>query len=205
MAMSHDTHAEQAILSVALRLFSELGYDGTTLRMIADAAGTEPAAVRAAFGGKKELYLRLISQSVRDQAVGLEELEPRLTPDADGIDLLIDHYFEYGLEHPGFSGIWMHRRLADAVDLTEEVQLNYRTPVVAEIREIIIRAFKPGVDSEFAMWMFIWSIDCFLSGGMISASGERYSPGSLKIRRRFLENIHGLIAMVALPGRPSGS
>src|SRR3954453_16191658 len=98
MVTSLDTHAEQAVLSVALRLFAELGYDGTTMQMIADAAGLEAAAVRAVFGGKTELYLLLTRQSVAEQVAGLEALEPRLTPDADGMNLLVDHYFEYGLE-----------------------------------------------------------------------------------------------------------
>jgi AcrR family transcriptional regulator len=195
----------QAVLAVALRLFSQLGYDSTTMQMIADAAGLEPADVRTVFGGKRQLYLNLISESVREQTVSLEELVPRLTPDADGINLLVDHYFEYGMEHPGFPGIWMHRRLADALDLTDEVQLNFHTPLVAKMRDLINQSFKPGVDPEFTMWMLIWSIDCFLAGGMINSKGERYSPESLKIRRRFLAHLHGVVAMAALPGRVSGS
>jgi len=204
MVMTLDSHAEQAVLSVALRLFAELGYDVTTTRMIADAVGLEPATVRAVFGGKRELYLQLTRQSVAEQVATLEALEPRLTPDADGVNLLVDHHFEYGLEHPGLPGIWMHRRLLDAFDLSE-VELYFNTPVLMKIRKLISRSFKPGVDYELAMWTLNWSIDCFLAGGMTGADGVRYSAGSLKTRRRFLAHLHGYVAMAALPGRLSGS
>jgi hypothetical protein len=90
------------------------------------------------------------------------------------------------------------------LDLSE-VELNFSTPVLAKIRELISRSFKPGVDYEFAMWTLNWSIDCFLAAGMVGSDGSRYSAGSLKIRRRFLAHLHGYVAMAALPGRLSGS
>lgn len=204
MVMTLDSHAEQAVLSVALRLFAELGYDVTTTRMIADAVGLEPAAVRAVFGGKRELYLQLTSQSVAEQVAALEALEPRLTPDADGVKLLVDNHFEYGLAHPGVPGIWMHRRLLDALDLSE-VEQYFNAPVLRTVRDLISRSFKPGVDYEFAMWTLSWSIDCFLAGGMAGMDGMRYSARSLKTRRRFLAHLHGYVDMAAFPGRLSGS
>lgn len=206
MVASPDTHAEpeQAVLSVALRLFSELGYDGTTTQMIADAAGLKPEAVREVFGGKRDLYLYLTRQSVADQAMRLEAVEPNLTPDADGIKLIVDYYFQYGLDHPGFPGIWMQRRMSDALDLSE-VELNFNTPVVARVRELMSRSFKPGVDWEFTVFTLIWSVDCFLAGGIVSADGSRYSAESLKVRRRFLAHLHAYVDMAALPGRLSDS
>lgn len=46
-----------AILDAARRLFAERGYDATTLRGIARAAGVDPALVHHYFDGKHELFV----------------------------------------------------------------------------------------------------------------------------------------------------
>jgi AcrR family transcriptional regulator len=46
------------ILDVAQRLFSERGYDGTTIREIATEANIDPALVIRYFGSKEELFVR---------------------------------------------------------------------------------------------------------------------------------------------------
>ena len=46
------------ILDVAQRLFSERGYDGTTIRDVATGANIDPALVIRYFGNKEELFAR---------------------------------------------------------------------------------------------------------------------------------------------------
>ncbi|MGW5415814.1 TetR/AcrR family transcriptional regulator [Actinomadura geliboluensis] len=53
----------QRIVDVATRLFSELGYDGTSVRLIADAMGTDPGAIVEAVGDKRALYLEVMDQA----------------------------------------------------------------------------------------------------------------------------------------------
>lgn len=48
----------EAILQAARRLFSQKGYDGTTVRDIAAAAAIDPAMVIRYFGGKDTLFAR---------------------------------------------------------------------------------------------------------------------------------------------------
>ncbi|MEO8021619.1 TetR family transcriptional regulator [Polaromonas sp.] len=47
-----------AILEAARSLFSERGYDGTTVREVAAAAAADPALVIRYFGSKEELFVR---------------------------------------------------------------------------------------------------------------------------------------------------
>jgi AcrR family transcriptional regulator len=49
---------EGRVLTEARRLFSELGYDRTTIRAIATAAQTDPGLVIRYFGSKDELFAR---------------------------------------------------------------------------------------------------------------------------------------------------
>lgn len=50
----HNTR--ESILTAAQKAFSDGGYDGTSIRQIADAAGVDPALVHHYFGTKEELF-----------------------------------------------------------------------------------------------------------------------------------------------------
>ncbi|MCK2215073.1 TetR family transcriptional regulator [Actinomadura sp. ATCC 31491] len=69
---------EERILGAARALFAELGFERTTIRAVARAAGVDPALVMQYFGNKQELF-RHAAQAVPPPEDGL---------DADG---LVDH------------------------------------------------------------------------------------------------------------------
>jgi AcrR family transcriptional regulator len=50
---------ETRILAAARRKFADAGYDRTTIRAVAAAAGTDPALVMRYFGSKEELFARV--------------------------------------------------------------------------------------------------------------------------------------------------
>jgi AcrR family transcriptional regulator len=53
--------SREALLSSGRRLFSERGYDNTTVRDIGEAAGVDPALIARYFGGKLNLYLATVT------------------------------------------------------------------------------------------------------------------------------------------------
>ncbi|WP_019929125.1 TetR/AcrR family transcriptional regulator [Nocardia sp. BMG111209] len=55
------TRAPDAIRAAAVRLFSEHGFSGTSVRDIAAAAGVDPALVIRHFGSKEALFLETVS------------------------------------------------------------------------------------------------------------------------------------------------
>ncbi|MFC7104357.1 TetR family transcriptional regulator [Nonomuraea rubra] len=63
---------EGKILDAARSLFAELGYERTTIRAVAKAAGVDPALVMQYFGNKQ----RLFQQAVRMTPPGGGELGP---------------------------------------------------------------------------------------------------------------------------------
>jgi AcrR family transcriptional regulator len=69
------------ILAHALRLFAENGYDGTTVKMIADAAGISQGLIYAHFTSKEALLDAIFEESVRDIresfAAGADAVDPR--------------------------------------------------------------------------------------------------------------------------------
>jgi AcrR family transcriptional regulator len=63
-AKRHQT--EERILASARRLFSERGFQGTTIRAVAAHARVDPALVMHYFGSKEELFTTALSVTVED-------------------------------------------------------------------------------------------------------------------------------------------
>jgi AcrR family transcriptional regulator len=68
-----DTRA--ALLDAARAVFAERGYDGATVRAIAERAGVDPAMVNHWFGGKEPLFVAALDLPV-DPAAALSEVLP---------------------------------------------------------------------------------------------------------------------------------
>lgn len=74
MAKGERRHqTEERILGVARELFSETGYDRTTIRAVAAGAGVDPALVMHYFGSKENLFGAAIRVDMEDVVVGPEE------------------------------------------------------------------------------------------------------------------------------------
>jgi AcrR family transcriptional regulator len=63
------------ILEAALRLFSAHGYDRTTMRMIADGAGTSAGLIYNHFESKESLLRAIFEESMRDVRRSFEEAD----------------------------------------------------------------------------------------------------------------------------------
>ncbi|MFC9618728.1 TetR/AcrR family transcriptional regulator [Streptomyces sp. NPDC056930] len=88
MSVSHISRAdrrratEARILDSARELFAERGFDRTTIRAVAAAAGVDPALVMQYFGAKRELFTQAVQAS--------PALPADAHTDGDG-DALVDH------------------------------------------------------------------------------------------------------------------
>ena len=72
-----DSGTRDAILDAATKLFSQRGYDGSSLRAIAAAAGVDPALIRHFFGGKDTLFATVVA----DRTTIVERLAGALAGD----------------------------------------------------------------------------------------------------------------------------
>jgi AcrR family transcriptional regulator len=71
----------QDILEAATRLFTEQGYDGTSVDDIAAAAGVSKQTVYSHFGNKERLFGVAVSEKVRDSGVDPEGIDPTEPPE----------------------------------------------------------------------------------------------------------------------------
>jgi AcrR family transcriptional regulator len=133
------------ILDIALELFSEQGFDGTTLQQIADRLGFTKAALYYHFRSKDDLLEALIGPVMADldQLFDTHENEPDTPGERrrfleDYLDYLLGHrrliaYMSSDLAilaHPAFSTgnavrrARLERRLAgDGIDFTDQVRV----------------------------------------------------------------------------------
>jgi AcrR family transcriptional regulator len=67
-------HTEAGILGAAARLFLDAGYERTTIRAVASAAGVDPGLVMHYFGSKQELFRRVIDGAPVPEVTGAEQI-----------------------------------------------------------------------------------------------------------------------------------
>lgn len=97
-----ESHTKDRILDVAERLFSEHGFDATSLRAITARAGVNLASVNYHFGSKDALleavYARRLVPLNQERLRRLDALEQELGGGAIAIDALIAAFVEPALE-----------------------------------------------------------------------------------------------------------
>jgi AcrR family transcriptional regulator len=96
--MNETTH--ERIIEVATRIFSEKGYNGTSMREIAETLEITKAALYYHFPGKEEIFMACISQSMEQLVEGLENLANKNISIWDKLDILIRGMCDFSNEGP---------------------------------------------------------------------------------------------------------
>ncbi|MBB6350475.1 TetR/AcrR family transcriptional regulator [Nonomuraea muscovyensis] len=198
---------EQRVLGVATRLFAELGFDGTSVALIAQAAGVDAESVLARIGDKAQLYRQVMLQAHRAEREVVEAAVARFTPSTQGLIELVDAYLDFNLDHPYVLALWMHRWMGDAMDVGGLEEL-YARPLITMVTGVAGEVLAEDVDADHLTWTVIWCVYGFLTGGM-----QYTSPGSAigtgrrpslpmadsEALRRFRRYLHTLIRRMSAP------
>jgi len=84
-----------AILEAALRLFAELGFDGVSMRTVADAAGVSKANIYHHFASKQALHVAVLQSSVAQT----RQLFEALSADHEPVDVRLARFIKAHLAH----------------------------------------------------------------------------------------------------------
>ncbi len=97
------------IVEAALAVFAAQGYDGTTTRQIADAAGVNLGLLQYHFGGKEKLWQAAVDEAFAALEAGLARVvaDDEVTGDDERLRLLIRDHVRFVARHPEFVRI-MH-------------------------------------------------------------------------------------------------
>ncbi|MEU9022546.1 TetR/AcrR family transcriptional regulator [Actinomadura sp. NPDC048394] len=172
---------EDRLIETATRIFAELGYDGTSLQMIADAAGLGIDAVHSVAATKADLYRAVMRNADEVEEAALREALAVFTPDRSGVLMLADAYLDFYVSHPRVLALWQHRWMGDAADLPDLEEL-YTQPLSRDIADTVRGLVPPDVDPDYLIWSVVWCVYGFLTGGVVrSGPGEpprRHTPSS---------------------------
>ncbi|MFF7970582.1 TetR family transcriptional regulator [Streptomyces sp. NPDC007905] len=84
-----DTYTPETLLSVAVQVFIERGYDGTSMEHLSKAAGISKSSIYHHVSGKEELLRRAVSRALEGLFGILEEEHARVGRPADRLEHVV--------------------------------------------------------------------------------------------------------------------
>ncbi len=92
--------AEEKLLASALRLFSEKGYEGTSIREIIEGAGVTRPVLYYYFENKEALFCRVVEQTFRDFTSEIADIRQRIPSCKDRLKAIIRAGFDLTERNP---------------------------------------------------------------------------------------------------------
>ncbi|WP_031484523.1 TetR/AcrR family transcriptional regulator [Streptomyces bicolor] len=89
-----DTYTPETLLSVAVRVFNERGYDGTSMEHLSKAAGISKSSIYHHVTGKEELLRRAVSRALEGLFGILDEEPARVGHTADRLEYVVRRMVE---------------------------------------------------------------------------------------------------------------
>ena len=96
-----DGHLRRAeILAAAELIFVADGYEGATIRKIADDVGVSSTALYMHFKDKDQILLEICTQTVEQMLLSNTEISSRPIDSVSRVRLMLEAYVRFGFEHP---------------------------------------------------------------------------------------------------------
>ena len=135
---------KEIIISTAMKLFAQKGFEGTSVREIAAGADVNPAMISYYFGSKEKLFEKLVEYKAGFlKGVFAELVNNTSLSQIEKVYIVIDSYVERMFHNPEFHHL-LHR----------ELSLDRRPKMKDAISEILLRNFisvktivQQGIDS----------------------------------------------------------
>jgi len=89
-----DTYTPETLLSVAVQVFNERGYDGTSMEHLSKAAGISKSSIYHHVSGKEELLRRAVSRALDELFGILDEEQARLGRPAERLEYVVRRMVE---------------------------------------------------------------------------------------------------------------
>jgi AcrR family transcriptional regulator len=133
-----------ALLAAAAELFAERGYDGVPVAVIAQKAGVNKAMINYHFGGKRKLYLAIVSATFADIIARVEALADSPRPAPEVLRELIAAIGELATRrHPHFCSMMLREVMAGGKNL-DSALIEKPARVLGAVQRIIARGVADG-------------------------------------------------------------
>lgn len=131
---------KQDILEVAVELFAENGYHGTSMNMIAEAAEVSKGGLYWYFCSKKELYSSIIEMPFEDYMSYIKKIEQKESSPVQKLKDIIKYRVNYIKENRKLSKLIINN--LQNLEILKEKIYKYKD----ENQKILTRIFKEGVN-----------------------------------------------------------
>jgi AcrR family transcriptional regulator len=133
-----------ALMAAGTALFAERGYDGVPVATIAQRAGVNKAMINYHFGGKRKLYLAIVSATFSDIAAGVEKVaaSPRPAPEVlrEVIAVVADMATR---RHPHFCSMMLREVVAGGKHLEPEL-IDNPARILGAVQRVVARGVGDG-------------------------------------------------------------
>jgi TetR/AcrR family transcriptional regulator len=133
-----------ALLAAGTELFAERGYDGVPVAAIADKAGVNKAMINYHFGGKRNLYLAIVSATFAEIVAGVERLADSPRPAPEVLRELVATVGEMVTRrHPYFCTMMLREVVAGGKHLEPEL-IDKPVRMLGAVQRIVARGVREG-------------------------------------------------------------
>ncbi len=191
------------IIDTALQLFSEQGFEGTSIRDIAEKASVNVAMVNYYFGSKEKLFEKLVEYKSAVTRGLLDEISKNkaLSP-IEKIEHIVDAFIEKLFIHRSFHRLIYQELILNQREALQQSIVNTLSPNAFIIKSIIESGMKKGefkkVDPELTVASLIGSINQVLLSkkfcNKLMNTEDDYVPyDDIKFRKRVSSHIKQLM------------
>jgi AcrR family transcriptional regulator len=140
------TEKQIQIIETAEKLFAERGFDGTSVRDIADEASINVAMISYYFGSKEKLLEALFELRVGSVKIRVESLikDDTLSP-IEKVNMLIDEHIERVMQKPCFYKIMLGAQVTNKNPAILKAANNVKIKNAAVVSELIKDGQKKGI------------------------------------------------------------
>ncbi len=175
--MEKKSNNKKIIFREAARLFSEQGYERTSMRSIAEAAGVSKPAIYYYFPNKDALFEELLAAAQDQFQAALEKIQnSTLGPAEKLIELAVSRFAMYQ-EYPELSKFLTDMAVWNIKKTTMMTFIKKHQGVHTIVNAIIAEGtetglFRPGVDPAIAAAMFQGGLNTYMMRHIKTGHGE---------------------------------
>jgi len=162
---------KEHIMEVAVTLFSEKGYEGTSIRDLAHAADVNIAMINYYFGSKEKLFVALLEAKARFMREKIDSVQndPSLS-ELDKINLIIDGYVNRFLSQPAFHRVLQQELLVTNRELLHQNVIELFTKNTQDVVSIIEKGIRKKIFRKVDPQLLFASIIGTINQVMLSRS-----------------------------------
>ena len=133
-----------ALLAAGAELFAERGYDGVPVAVIAEAARVNKAMISYHFGGKRQLYLAIVTATFAEIVAGVERLAGSSRPAPEVLRELVALVGEMATRrYPHFCSMMLREVVAGGKHL-DPALIDQPARLLGAVQRIVARGVRDG-------------------------------------------------------------